>query len=144
MNVQYCFKLYEKFHQNKTNKIIHVVCIPMITWTFLILLNNISFYISFLISNFYVVAYSFIEMEHTIPIFLIFNIGWLTAFLFYDSVNNANYFAIALNLLSWLFQFIGHTVFEKNRPALMDSIGHAFFIAPLFSYMELINLTNIY
>jgi len=33
-------------------------------------------------------------------------------------------------------QFIGHGIFEGNRPALMDSIKQSFLMAPLFSYYE--------
>ena len=40
------------------------------------------------------------------------------------------------NIFSWIMQFIGHGIFEGNRPALMDSIKQAFLMAPLFSYYE--------
>ena len=46
-------------------------------------------------------------------------------------------YAIAANALSWYMQIHpGHAVFEKRKPALMDSIVQAFATAPLFVWLE--------
>jgi uncharacterized membrane protein YGL010W len=39
-----------------------------------------------------------------------------------DSSPSAMPFAIALNLASWIAQFIGHGVFEKRAPALFSNL----------------------
>jgi len=51
--------------------------------------------------------------------------------------SNQNQIAFGIFCLSWIGQFIGHGVFEGNRPALLDSLSHAVIYAPLFSYFEL-------
>lgn len=40
--------------------------------------------------------------------------------------------------MSWLAQFIGHGVFEKRAPALLDNLVQAFLLAPLFVWMEIL------
>ena len=37
----------------------------------------------------------------------------------------------------WIAQFIGHGVFEKRAPALLDSWDQAFITAPLFVLLEI-------
>ena len=62
---------------------------------------------------------------------------WYSAYLFNKYGNNQNYIAMFLFCFSWIFQFIGHGVFEKNRPALFDSLQQSFLMAPLFTFFEL-------
>ena len=49
-----------------------------------------------------------------------------------------NSIAIQLNVVSWLAQFVGHGVFEKRAPALLDNLIQAIFLAPFFVWMELL------
>lgn len=50
----------------------------------------------------------------------------------------ANTWAIALHVISWLAQFVGHGVFEGRAPALLDNLVQAFFLAPFFVWMEIL------
>lgn len=49
-----------------------------------------------------------------------------------------NQWAFAIFLVSWLLQFVGHGVFEGRAPALLDNLFQAFFLAPLFVWLELL------
>ena len=51
---------------------------------------------------------------------------------------NANYWALGLHLTSWIAQFVGHGKFEGRAPALLDNLFQAFFLAPLFVWMEIL------
>lgn len=65
-------------------------------------------------------------------------IGW-TAFANYLTTNHtysANTTAIAVEIISWIAQFVGHGVFEKRQPALFDNLLQAFVLAPFFVFME--------
>ena len=42
---------------------------------------------------------------------------------------------LVMNVVSWAVQFIGHGVFEKRRPALVDNIFQVF-VAPAFVTLE--------
>ena len=50
----------------------------------------------------------------------------------------ANYWGIGLHILSWLFQFVGHGLFEGRAPALLDNLVQALFLAPFFVWMEIL------
>lgn len=46
--------------------------------------------------------------------------------------------AIAVHVVSWILQFIGHGTFEGRAPALLDNLVQAVFLAPLFVWLELL------
>ena len=50
--------------------------------------------------------------------------------------NTANYWATGLHVASWVAQFVGHGKFEGRAPALLDNLFQAFFLAPLFVWLE--------
>ncbi|RWR93314.1 hypothetical protein CKAN_02255900 [Cinnamomum micranthum f. kanehirae] len=45
---------------------------------------------------------------------------------------------LAAQLLCWTGQFIGHGVFEKRAPALLDNLSQAFLMAPFFVLLEVL------
>jgi 2-hydroxy fatty acid dioxygenase len=50
----------------------------------------------------------------------------------------ANYWAFGIHIACWIAQFIGHGVFEKRAPALVDNLVQAVFLAPLFVLLEVL------
>ena len=48
------------------------------------------------------------------------------------------YIAVALNVSSWLAQFVGHKHFERRAPALRDNLVQAVFLAPFFVWFEIL------
>ena len=46
-------------------------------------------------------------------------------------------FMIVLNVIGWIMQFIGHGVFEKRKPALLNNIFSSL-VAPFFVVVELL------
>lgn len=50
----------------------------------------------------------------------------------------ANSWAIALHVICWLAQFVGHGFFEGRAPALLDNLVQAVFLAPFFVWMEIL------
>lgn len=50
----------------------------------------------------------------------------------------ANYWALGIHIISWLAQFVGHGKFEGRAPALLDNLVQAFFLAPLFVWLEIL------
>ena len=150
------YEFYKKYHQNKINKIIHILCIPLIVWSFSVFLNSIvinfslnyvtgfsflnmfsmNITLSFILLSCYLLFYSLLDITcfQVMSIFLF--IIWASSYLFLYYCNFPFYYALMINIISWIMQFIGHGVFEGNRPALMDSIKQSFLMAPLFSYYE--------
>jgi len=65
-------------------------------------------------------------------------IGW-TAFakhLTSAYTYNSNVAAIAVFVVAWIAQFIGHGAFEHRAPALLDNLLQALVLAPFFVFME--------
>jgi 2-hydroxy fatty acid dioxygenase len=65
-------------------------------------------------------------------------IGW-TAFANHLTTNytsSANTGAIAVEIVSWVAQFVGHGVYEGRAPALLDNLLQALVLAPFFVFME--------
>jgi len=52
--------------------------------------------------------------------------------------HSTNTAAIAIHVVCWIAQFIGHGVFEGRAPALLDNLVQALFLAPFFVWMELL------
>jgi 2-hydroxy fatty acid dioxygenase len=49
-----------------------------------------------------------------------------------------NEVAVITHIVCWALQFLGHGVFEKRAPALLDNLVQAIFLAPLFVWLELL------
>ena len=64
--------------------------------------------------------------------------GW-TAYANHLTANyarSANQAAIAVEIVAWIAQFVGHGVYEGRAPALFDNLLQAFVLAPFFVFME--------
>ena len=46
--------------------------------------------------------------------------------------------AVGIHVVAWVFQFLGHGVWEKRKPALFDSLIQAFLMAPFFVLLEVL------
>ena len=63
---------------------------------------------------------------------------WLGASYLYSNFGSqAVVYAIGVHCIAWIFQFIGHGVFERRKPALLDSLVQALVLAPLFVWLHL-------
>lgn len=146
---------YKKYHSNKTNKAIHLVCIPMIFLTFLVMSCYAEVPVPFApdwvapylnVGTAMATVYScyYCALDRTcgapsIPILLAFVIGAKHLILtrFAENTLEVVKTMATIHLLSWVAQFIGHGAFEGNAPALFDSLFQSVVLAPFFVVMEL-------
>ena len=138
---------YYKYHQNPINKMIHLMCIPMI------MISIFSFFKKFKIKSNYdsIVCNDYITyiLKPTIrDIITLFYIAYYYSwslkigFFMQGFIAIINYIVDDLKLkdipnfklftFAWTMQFLGHYI-EGNRPALIDSLSQAFLQAPLFT-----------
>lgn len=47
-------------------------------------------------------------------------------------------------VLAWVFQFVGHGVFERKKPALFDNLVQSLVLAPYFILFELLFLFGMF
>ena len=132
------FEFYNSYHTHPINKFLHLLGIPSIMLSSLVLLNNIYIYLhhthqvkislSTIVVLFYCIYYYSYGLYPGIVMHIYLTLMNLIQYKLKLSNKNASYIFI----MSWGLQFIGHFI-EGNRPALTDSIGQAFLGAPIFS-----------
>ncbi|KAG6008177.1 hypothetical protein E4U43_000206 [Claviceps pusilla] len=154
LDLEHHLTFYGAYHHNTVNKIIHIICVPVI-----------------LISAFCMATYTgpLIETPSwaTVP-YLDLNLGTVAALLYtalylllepvagfalsafclagtaysnyLKTQNSTTTFQIALGLhvVAWIAQFVGHGAFERRAPALLDNLVQAVFLAPLFVWLEVL------
>lgn len=128
------FEAYGASHQNKTNKFIHWICIPLIMFSLFGLLmsipipaNMFSFY--FNAASLVLVLALVFYFRLSLSLFLGFLfIGWLMLlgnyFLFMKLGMNNGMLAIvsvAIFVLAWIGQFIGHKI-EGAKPSFFEDL----------------------
>jgi len=132
---------YASSHQNKTNKLIHYIAVPIIFWTVTALLwvvkipyaENLAIVATVLLSLYYISKDLVVAIQ-----MIIFSILCL---LISSYIENQGwpllYIAIGLFVVAWIFQFIGHNI-EGKKPSFFKDlqfllIGPAWIVKELFS-----------
>jgi len=149
---QLCF--YGSYHHNPVNIGIHMTMVPLILAASLLLatnsptviplpawltVNNLPLNLGTIGAILYAGFYMLLEpVAGTILLPVI--IGW-TAYANYLTTNytyNTNATAIAVEIVAWVAQFVGHGVYEGRAPALLDNLVQAVVLAPFFVFMEVL------
>ena len=121
---------YAKYHKNKTNKIIHWICIPLIMFSLLGLLSLMTLF-----------TFNSVTIS-ALWFFIIFAIGYYIklskslalgmtiisiCFIYFVELINENFmnqkFEIFLGIfiISWIGQFVGHKI-EGKKPAFVKDL----------------------
>ncbi|KPM39960.1 hypothetical protein AK830_g6632 [Neonectria ditissima] len=145
---------YGAYHHNSVNIVIHMICVPLI----LVSAFTMATYTGTLIN---------LPTWLTVP-YLDLNLGTIAAFTYASlylllepfagfllgsfcmgGAAFGNYLrsqdpettfkgALALHVVCWIMQFVGHGAFEGRAPALLDNLVQALFLAPMFVWLELL------
>eukprot|EP01080_Neovahlkampfia_damariscottae_P008746 gene8746-694_t len=146
---------YYEYHKNPINQLIHFIFVPTLVFGFLLIFTKIPMTIPFvteflkpyplIATNFgfvLMVCLVFYYLALNLQIGIIMNIEMFVFFLGANyleqhviSAENFWYVCIAIQVVGWGIQFVGHGVFEGKRPALMDNLFQVF-IAPIFVMLE--------
>jgi len=128
------FAEYAASHQNKTNKAIHWICVPLIFWTiigFISLIPAPHFCISLfgcisiasLIAITLVSVYYF-NLSWRISIFMIFIMLLLEHLTYAINIyfgRNSWIVYLTVFIITWIFQFIGHKI-EGKKPSFVKDL----------------------
>jgi uncharacterized membrane protein YGL010W len=138
---------YEAYHKHPLNKATHFVGIPMIVFSILVALGWVSIQVSgfpvslamvlvVVVMGYYLALEPGLALGMAFFIFPALYFAHLAAqWPFVGSVA----LAVGLFVLGWIIQIIGHTVFEKRRPAFTDNLFQLI-IGPIFLVAEVIYL----
>ena len=155
---------YELYHSNPWNQAIHFIFVPTIVWTLSIWfvhaeLLPISISLPFTPRHrinhgtiwLFLAAYFYLSIDPLagtlyLPCMYFFFYGsavWLRKkdqhlckSKSWSGTGNLLKWSAFLHVASWALQIFGHVYFESGRPALLDSLGQALTIAPLFAFYE--------
>ncbi|KAJ2716457.1 hypothetical protein H4R19_000641 [Coemansia spiralis] len=158
-NLRTQFAQYGEYHSNRVNIAIHMVFVPTILWSALALATALypvaagwpepvarwlelipgptpPLNLAAVVTAVYSVFYLLLD-----PV-----AGLLAAPLLYACLATSQQFALAsadawqpalaLFVVAWVAQFVGHGVFERRAPALVDSLAQALVMAPFFVFLE--------
>lgn len=111
------FDEYSESHQNKTNKMIHWLCVPTILFSIIGILAHFSVLLTALIVILTLIFYSRLDIVLAVAMAaLIFVMAWLILIL---PVGVGFY--IALFIFAWIGQFYGHKI-EGKKPSFFKDL----------------------
>lgn len=131
-NIETLFAEYAAFHQTPGNKAFHRLGIPMIVLTLIGMLTFVGTNVGGVRVDLAMVLiaastlfYLTVEWRLAIPM-LVVSIGfWFLGRAMPFWLN------VALFILGWILQFIGHSVYEKKQPAFFRNFVHLL-VGPLW------------
>ncbi len=136
--------VYSAYHRNPVNKAIHFVFVPAIVWTLMIALGLVDVFsvgsLTFTLAHFVLVPllvwYLLLDFAFGAVAVLLYSTLLILALLVGTmGAGTALTIAGVLHVFSWAIQFLGHGVWEKRRPALLDNLFQTL-VAPIFVIAE--------
>ncbi|XP_030473535.1 2-hydroxy-palmitic acid dioxygenase MPO1-like [Syzygium oleosum] len=154
------FASYGAYHSNPVNILIHTVSVWPIFFTALVLLyftpticqlfnfqpqcflarHGLFLNLGFFCALLYAVFYVCMDIKAGSLAALLCMVCWVGAswLASYLGFSLAWKVVLAAQLFCWTGQFLGHGVFEKRAPALLDNLVQAFLMAPFFVLLEVL------
>jgi len=148
------FAFYSAYHRNSINQLIHIITIPFIVLTILVWLSYATIYkfhfdetllsdifsinVGLIVVVVYLVFYIILDIVAGVLYIPFILIIYLLANVIRFTVPYAWLVAIIVHIVAWIFQFAGHGIWEKRKPALLDSLLQAFLMAPFFIFLEVL------
>jgi len=155
-NVDRQLTFYGAYHANRINVLIHIICVPILLWTFQVLVSQLP-------------VPSLLPVVHyTLGDYFCFDLNWaaihaglylayyiilepVAALLYapqlaasvltataYSRGSDHIFNAAILHIASWVAQILGHGLAEKRAPALVDNLIGAVVLAPFFVHLEIL------
>ncbi|XP_071693871.1 2-hydroxy-palmitic acid dioxygenase MPO1 [Rutidosis leptorrhynchoides] len=152
------FAFYGAYHSNPVNIFIHMLFVWPILFTSQVILyftpslvdislpNSLVLNYGFLFTVIYAAFYVGMDVKAGSFAGLLCFLCWVFgSFLAHHlGFSVAWKVVLAAQLFCWTGQFIGHGVFEKRAPALLDNLAQAFLMAPFFVLLEALQFSVNY
>ncbi|POO03505.1 hypothetical protein TorRG33x02_007100 [Trema orientale] len=152
------FAFYGAYHSNPINIAIHMLLVWPIFFTAILILNftpslfnlphiqislfgshfSLIFNVGFLVAIIYSVFYICLDVKAGSLAALLCILSWVISSFLAQILGFSLAWKVVLvaQIVCWTGQFIGHGVFEKRAPALLDNLVQAFIMAPFFVLLE--------
>ncbi|MDE3271312.1 Mpo1 family 2-hydroxy fatty acid dioxygenase [Pseudoalteromonas sp. G4] len=137
--IEQWFSLYGESHQNPTNIKIHKVAVPLIYFSVVALITAIPGLTGLISLS--VISLAALIFYFMLSVKLGVVMSLFTGLCIYVAYSISNYvieIAVAVFVVAWIFQFVGHKV-EGKKPSFFDDlsfllIGPAWVFNPIFSF----------
>ncbi len=137
--------MYTAYHRHTVNRLIHFIMVPAIAWTLIVWADLLTLFnaggvditLAFPLVGAVLVWYLMLDFPLGVGMVAVFTVLTVTAIQLNETVTpgTSALIAAAVFVGSWIFQLVGHGVWEKRRPALADNLTQVF-IAPMFLVAE--------
>ena len=132
---------YALYHQTRGNKVCHFIGIPLIMFSLMALLRPLTILPAFTAAEVLILLtfayYLTLDLRLAIGMLFISSVLDLAAW----KIADLRIGLIAL-IVGWIFQGIGHAVYEKRSPAFTRNLVHLL-IGPLFLLNELLRVRPV-
>ena len=123
---------YAQSHQNKTNQLIHNICVPLITFSILGILWSITPWLAMILVVIAMGFYLSISVKYAMAMLIATVLMlYVLAYLPYRLE-----ICIVIFVVSWIFQFIGHNI-EGKKPSFLKDIQFLL-VGPLWVLSKLV------
>ncbi|MFY8019735.1 MAG: DUF962 domain-containing protein, partial [Bacteroidia bacterium] len=124
-SIQQWLDEYAVSHQNKTNKLIHWICVPSIFFSIVCLLNEVNLYGGITLAIPILIAALVFYIRISFPLSISLIAFYLICIM---GANQLQEFeipvwqtALSIFVIAWIGQFIGHKI-EGKKPFFLDDI----------------------
>ncbi|GAB3420197.1 DUF962 domain-containing protein [Massilia agilis] len=119
---------YAESHRNPTNELIHIVCVPVIVFTLLGMLWAINPLVALIVAEGSLWYYAKLSRRFAAGMFVMTTL--MLGLLLFMPPMTVLPMSVALFVLAWVGQFIGHKI-EGKKPSFFDDLRFLL-IGPLF------------
>ncbi|KAJ1649828.1 hypothetical protein IWQ61_009202 [Dispira simplex] len=160
-NLKEQFAFYGAYHHDHRNVVVHVIFVPAILWSALVIaalygplalpenwqssvwfqrLDELGLQVNLtlLASLVYAIYYMLLDFTAAVLYLPFLGFAYSTATAFAERSPHALGIAVGVHITSWLAQFYSHAVYERRAPALLDNVAQALLMAPFFVFLEVI------
>ena len=130
-------ELYGQSHQNKMNKQIHQICVPVIFWTivsFLFLLQWQNIQVGLYLAILALFFYFRLSLQVGLKMTFVFILGWGLSYWIQRQTGQLFLISVFLFFLAWIGQFIGHKI-EGKKPSFFQDLQFLL-IGPLWVFKK--------
>ena len=138
-------RFYAAYHNHPANQMIHIIFVPLIVVSLLALFSSFSTILATGAIALYALYYLQMDVKLGVAAMpFLFSWWWLGNYWAASTPSIWRAF-LGTQIVSWGVQVaVGHYVFEKRSPALLDSWQQSFLLAPLFVIVEFLMMIGFF
>lgn len=131
MKIEDLFADYAAYHRTSGNKLFHRLGVPLIVFSLFGMLASVTIIASPRVDAAMLLIGIATIFYLSLDVALAIAMAVTSTILYYLSLYLALPLHVALFVLGWIFQFIGHAVYEKKNPAFAKNLIHLL-VGPLW------------